>query len=295
MRVLIVGLPLFAERLQKSLSEFDSSNTYYCLDTYYNRKDRLKALLIIPRMDVIYSINGTLDKSRVFDFALMLKKRVMMTWVGTDVIKAKRLYKINQHYLKKAEHYCEVNWIQEELKELNINAEILNFFNFQINSRIEEPTVHKLSVLSYISEGREKYYGWDEIMQAARENQDVNFTIVGTKGLQIVPDNVRCLGWTDNMDALFNSSHCTIRFVEHDGLSGFVLESLNKGKQVIYNQPLDHCIHVNNASDISTAIRMLKEKYAKEGTLVNRDGFDYVSENFNREFIFNRLIKSFER
>ena len=295
MRVLIVGLPLFAERLHKSLSEFDTSNTYYYLDTYYNKKDRLKALVLIPRVDVIYSINGTLDKSRVFDLALKLKKRVMMTWVGTDVTKAKNLIQINQRYLEKAEHYCEVTWIQKELKDLNIKADILNFFNFEIKNNSEQPSGSKLSVLSYISEGREKYYGWDEIMQAARENEDVNFTIVGTKGLQIVPDNVRCLGWAEDMNALFNSSHCTIRFVEHDGLSGFVLESLNRGKQVIYNQPLDHCIHVKNAGDISVAIATLKENYAKDGALLNQAGVDYVSKNFNRDYILNRLIKSFER
>ena len=294
MRVLIVGLPLFAERLQKDLSEFDPSNKYYCLNTYYDKKDRIKALFLIPRVDVIYSINGTLDKSRVFDLAFKLNKKVMMTWVGTDVTKTKQLSDVNQTYLKRAEHYCEVEWIQEELKELNIDAEILNFFNF----RDEKPSVvengDQFQVLTYISKNREKYYGWDEIMSAARKHSDITFTVVGTDGLEDAPANVKCLGWVKDMDALFEKAHCTIRFVEHDGLSGFVLESLFRGKQVLYSEPLKNCVQVNSAAEISTALTDLKEKYTNGDALLNTEGIAYVKENFNREYILNRLIEKFK-
>ena len=294
MRVLIVGLPLFAERLQKDLSEFDPTNKYYCLNTYYNKKDRLKALFLIPRVDVIYSINGTLEKSRVFDLAFKLNKKVMMTWVGTDVTKTKQLSEVNQTFLKRAEHYCEVEWIQEELKELNINAEILNFFNFTEEKASVVEETNELQVLTYISKNREKYYGWDQIMSAARKHSDVKFTVVGTDGLEDTPENVNCLGWVKDMDALFKKAHCTIRFVEHDGLSGFVLESLFRGKQVLYSEPLEHCIQVENESDISVALTSLKEKYANGDALLNTAGIEYVKKNFNREYILNRLIEKFK-
>ena len=120
MRILLVGLPYFTERLYHDLVAFDKENKYYRLDTYYSKKDRLKALLLIPFIDVVYSINGTLGKSRAINLALKKKKRVMMTWVGTDVSKAKLLANVNQSFVRNVEHYCEVDWIQEELKELNI-------------------------------------------------------------------------------------------------------------------------------------------------------------------------------
>ena len=296
MRVLIVGLPLFAKRLQKDLSEFDSSNKYYCLDTYYSKVDQLKALFLIPRVDVVYSINGTLGNSRVFELALKKKKKVMMTWVGTDVTKAKRLKEVNERFLNDVEHYCEVDWIKEELKELNIHAEVLNFFNFkeEKNSAIEAEK--QLQILTYISKGREKYYGWDEIISTARLHADVLFTVVGTdgKGFDNIPDNVSCLGWVEDMDSLFKKAQCTIRFVEHDGLSGFVLESLFRGKQVLYSEPLQHCIHVKSVSEMSQSIGQLKEKHTAGENLLNQMGREYVQDNFNQEVILSGLIDKFK-
>ena len=296
MRVLIVGLPLFAERLQKDLSEFDSSNSYYSLNTYYSRKDRIKALFLIPRVDVVYSINGTLGQSRVFDLAFRRKKKVMMTWVGTDVTKAKQLGEVNDVFLNQSEHYCEVGWIQEELKELNIQAEILNFFNFSDEKKNTICSSEQLQVLTYISKGREEYYGWNEIISAALENKDIEFTVVGTdgEGMAEIPENVNCLGWVDDMDSLFEKAHCTIRFVEHDGLSGFVLESLFRGKQVIYSEPLDHCHHVRSTSEISSKLNELKTRRANGESLLNVTGIDYVKKNFNREYILKRLIEKFK-
>ena len=101
MRVLITGLPLFSDRLCGELSAFDPDNRYYRLDTYYSRFDRLKALFMLPFVDVVYSINGTVQKSRVFDLAFKLNKKVVMNWVGTDVVKALNTQNPNQNYIKK--------------------------------------------------------------------------------------------------------------------------------------------------------------------------------------------------
>jgi len=296
MRVLIVGLPLFAERLKNDLQDFDEDNSYYFLDTYYNKRDRFKALFLIPFVDVVYSINGALDKSRVFDLAFKMNKKVMMTWVGTDVIKAKRLNKINQTYLKKAHHYCEVDWIKKELTELKINAQVLNFFNFEKEFKMTFPVSEgKLKVLSYISKGREEYYGWNEILNASNEFPNVEFVIVGTDRNEGVPENLKCLGWVEDMGPLFEECHCTIRFVEHDGLSGFVLESLFRGKHVIYSEPLDYCLNVRSSKDVNDEIRSL-ELMLKEGSLkVNMAGHDFVQKNFNRKAILTRLIKEMKK
>ncbi len=296
MRVLIVGLPLFAKRLQKDLSEFDPENRYYCLDTYYSKIDRLKALLLIPRVDVVYSINGTLGSSRVFDLAFRKKKKVMMTWVGTDVTKSKQLKTVNQTFLNEAEHYCEVNWIQEELKEMNVDAEILNFFNFSDDKNSDVVENDQLQVLTYISKNREDYYGWKEIIGAAADHPEVSVTVVGTdgEGMGDIPSNVKCLGWVEDMDTLFKKAHCTIRFVEHDGLSGFVLESLYRGKQVLYSEPLQHCLQVGSQEEISNALAKLKSELNNGEKLFNEKGRSFVKTNFNRDAILNRLIEKFK-
>ncbi len=291
MRVLIVGLPLFAKRLKEDLSSFDKENTYYSLDTYYNKWDKIKSFFLIPRVDVVYSINGTLGKSRVFDRAFKFNKKVMLTWVGTDVTKSKKLENINQQYLKQAHHYCEVSWIQEELKELNIDAKILNFFNFKEAKEIHSPESKELSILCYISKNREKYYGWDAVMVAARQNPEVQFNIVGTDGLGDQPENVHCHGWVEDMNPLFNEAHCAIRYVEHDGLSGFVLESLYRGKQVLYSEPLDHCRYVKNVDELSEQVKSMNEELKTGEELINREGAKFIDENFNRDKILSELIE----
>jgi hypothetical protein len=295
MRVLIVGLPLFAKRLRDDLVEFDPDNTYFFLDTYYNKWDRYKALFLIPYVDIIYSINGTLDKSRVFDLAFFLQKRVMMTWVGTDVLKAKELKKVNNTYLNRAEHYCEVIWIQDELKELNIDAKILNFFNFSGFIKPVMPHGKNLKVLMYISANRAAYYGWNEIIDVAKMEPGIEFIIVGTDGSGDIPSNVKCLGWVDDLDELYNDCHCTIRFVKHDGLSGFVLESLVRGKQVIYSEPLEHCHYVKNSQQISDALTSLQKQLLSGSSLFNVKGAEYVRNNFGRKFILGKLVETFNK
>ncbi|MDB4090952.1 hypothetical protein N9963_00395 [Crocinitomicaceae bacterium] len=295
MRVLIVGLPLFAERLKNDLTEFDSTNKYYFLDTYYNKWDRIKVLFMIPRMDVVYSINGTLGDSRVFNLALKLKKKLMITWVGTDVIKAKNLKEVNHLFLNKAEHYCEVDWIQNELLELNIHAKVLNFFNFKEPKKSSFTMNNQLQVLSYISKGREEYYGWNEVLKAAKKLPDVQFTIVGTDIEKNLPENLKCLGWVEDMEAQFENCHCTIRFLEHDGLSGFVLESLFRGKHVIYSEDLDHCLYAKTVDEIIEQLTYLNSQLNQKTLKINSEGIDFVKSNFNSDFILSQLIEEFKR
>lgn len=295
MKVLIVGLPYFAKNLKRDLTEFDPSNKYYFLDTYYNKWDRIKALFLIPRMDVVYSINGTLGTSKVFDLALKLKKKLMITWVGTDVLKAKKLKEVNQAFLNKANHYCEVEWIQQELLELKVNAKVLNFFNFKETKKPSFPEGNQLHVLSYISKGREDYYGWNEVLEAAKQLPEVQFTIVGTDKEENLPENLKCLGWVEDMDAQFENCHCTIRFVEHDGLSGFVLESLYRGKYVVYSEKLNHCLHAKSTEDIIEKLKNLSDSLNQQTLSINSSGIEFVKENFNTDFILSELIEEFKR
>lgn len=293
LKVLIVGLPLFAERLQADLSSYDKENSYYWLNTYYSKWDKIRARFLIPKVDVVYSINGTLGKSRVFDLALQKNKKLMMTWVGTDVTKSKQITLPNSDYLNKAHHYCEVSWIQEELKEMNIEAKILNFFNFDKNVPYVFPVDKTLSILTYIADGREEYYGYSKLMATAKALPDVRFTVVGTKGLDDTLDNVQFLGWVDNMPEIVDKHHACARLVEHDGLSGFVLESLLKARQVIYSEPLNHTLHAQNQKALIEKVELLKKQLASGYNLENTDGRDFVQKTFNREKILQELIQEF--
>lgn len=293
-RIIIVGLPLFAKRLEKDLCEYDARLKVTALDTYYKRKDRIKAMLLIPFCSVLYSINGTTSKSKVFDWAFFWKKRVMMTWVGTDVTKAINNPNRLQKYLDKASHYCEVKWIQQELRlELGIDAEILNFFNFDINqSSAFIKNASNLVVLSYIGAGREKYYGLDKIIELAKCFPNVEFRIAGIENHSEEPyENIKFLGWVRDMKLEFDKCHVTARLIEHDGLSGFVLESMLYGKYVLYSQPLRNTLFSPDLLESKKHLEVLVSRFVQFNLHENNQAKEWVKENFNKQYILDRLIK----
>lgn len=299
MRVLIVGLPLFSKRLAEKLSEFDKQNTYISLDTYYNKWDKLKARFLIPQSDLVFSINGSMTRSRVFDLALRKKVPVIMNWVGTDVLKAIDAHKNGRavmEYKEKAVHYCEVDWIRDELSEIGIVPEIVNFASFDNEFELKQPE-GKFTVLTYISDGRAEFYGIKSILKLAENNPDVRFLIAGTKAdaYHPLPDNVEALGWVTNMDELFNMSHVCIRFPEHDGLSTFILEALARGKEVLYKYPFHHCHHCNDDQGLEEEMKKLLSEFNTGKWKVNAAGAEFIRNEFSSEVILNGLINRFKK
>ena len=297
MKILIVGLPLFAERLQKELTAFDTANSYYQLNTYYSRKDKLKAFFMMPFMDVVFSINGTTSKSGVIDLALFFKKRVQFNWVGTDVLKALANKNRNEKYISDVEHYCEVEWIQEELKPIGINAKLMNFVAFERAFDIPVLAKDQLNVLSYISDKRADFYGINEFLTLAKHFPSVNFYIAGTKAENYspLPPNVQALGWVENMNELFDKVHVTLRFPEHDGLSSFILESLARGKQVIYKYPFNHCLSCESLDEMIETIEKIKSDFDNGKDLVNIEAKQFINEHFSKEKIFGDLIENWKK
>ena len=294
MKILIIGLPLFAQKLHAKLSSYDSSNKYYFLDTYYSNLDKVKALALIPSMDIIYSINGSLTRSRVFDLAILFRKKLIFHWVGTDVLKSTQAFNSGEYiekYRSYPVHLCEVTWIQDELKQIGIEAEIQNFVSF--NSYSETPVIPKnFSVLSYLHPKRETFYGIELLVECAERFPDIIFNLVGTSGIERnTPSNMLFHGWVSNMKEMIEETGVCVRLPEHDGLSSFVLESLSMGKNVIYSYDFDYCIPCENADELISVIGKLKNEFENGSYQVNRSAIDFIRREFSREKIFNSLIK----
>ncbi|NRA12042.1 MAG: hypothetical protein HRT57_08835 [Crocinitomicaceae bacterium] len=300
MKVTIVGLPLFANRLAENLSAYDPNNSYKSLDTYHNKIDRVKAALRIPKSDCVFSINGTILPSKAFDLAFKKKVPVIMNWVGTDVINALRAYKLGNYrkeYITDAIHFCEVNWIQEELQELGIKAEIVNFAAFEKSFDLKEATSEKFTVLSYIPEVRADFYGIDSFIGLANKFPEIDFVIVGSEAqdYEPLPSNLKALGWVDNMAEIYDKSHVTVRFPEHDGLSNFILESLARGKKVLYKYPFNYCEYCPDEAELEKSIQALYGEYKEGKSLVNKDGASFIESNFNSDLILGGLVEIFKQ
>lgn len=294
-RIVIVGLSLFAKRLSEALKPRMKGWKVIHLDTYSSRKDQLRGLYLIPKADVVYSINGTINKSRVFDIALKNNVNCIMHWVGTDVLKSTKSYKeglFNEDYINNVNHFCEVNWIQDELKQIEIDAKILNFAAFDKKFDLVAPQTEKLQVLSYMSDERSEFYGLPKVIELARKFSDIDFTIVGAKAedYKPLPDNLKALGWVNDMDKYFDNSHVTIRVPKHDGLSNFVLESLARGKHVLYNHPYPNCTYCPDQVELEKAMESLNVDFKKGIYNFNDKGKQFIEKEFNSDYVFSRLI-----
>lgn len=299
MKVVIVGLPLFAKRLAENLTAFDPENKYVFLNTYYSKMDQLKAFFQLQSADAVCSINGTLSKSRLFDYAFKKKIPVIMNWVGTDVQVARVAVETNQFiesYRSKAIHFCEVKWIQDELKEIGINAAIQNFAAFPLAPEVTPFPTEQLSVITYINDARKEFYGIKEIISLAMRFPTIHFYIVGTAATtyEPLPPNMSALGWVENLSRYFEMCQVAIRFPEHDGLATFVLESLAKGKQVLYKYPLTGCVHTPTTESLTLAMEQLQKDFNAGVLSPNREGAQYIQTAFNTEEIFGSLVHYFK-
>lgn len=296
MKVMIVGLPLFAKRLAQNLKRFDPASAYIHLDTYYNKFDKLRALWHLGSTDCIFSINGTLSRSALFDRALKKNIPVVMNWVGSDVSDAVKAVKENCHielYRQKAIHFCEVAWIRDELAEIGINAEIVNFASFDQQFKPKPFSGERLQVLSYILDAKARFYGIEPFLVMAQKFPDADFTIVGTtaENYKPLPVNVKALGWVKNMSEFFERAHVCVRFPEHDGLSTFVLESLARGKQVLYKYPFEQCIYCPDEATLEKGMEAVSHLFKQKMLSVNEDGMQLIREEFSEPVILGGLVK----
>lgn len=295
-KIIIVGLPLFAERLAKSLSEFDPKNRYTFLNTYYSKIDKIKASLLIPRADLLFSINGSVITSGVFDLAIRKRVPIIMNWVGTDVLLAKEAVNsslFRKDYISYAKHFCEVDWIQRELSEIGINSEIVNFVAFEKRFELKKPVGDRYTVLTYIPSLRSDFYQPEIFFNLASRFPQVDFLIAGTEALEYapLPNNVKALGWVSDMDQLYDKVHACVRIPVHDGLSTFILEGLARGKDIFYKYQFNYCLKAESEIELAENLKSCLEVFNNGQWQPNTGGARFIAEKFNRDRIFGELLQ----
>ena len=286
MKIIITGLPYFGKKVLANLLEADKKNKYIFLNTYYSNADRLRFLWHIWSSDCVYSINGTTNNSFVISMAIYLNKRVVFHWVGSDVILAKEAAEkktINERFLKYPVHLTDSPWFVEDLKKIGIESRYFPLLT--VENIPEKPVIpDEFSILTYIPQNDQEFYGLPAIIEVAKQFPEIKFKIAGSKetSLPITP-NIQLLDWVNYMKPLFESSTICIRFLKHDGLSFFVLESLLYGKHVIYNRTFNHCNFASNVSEMASVISELFTKFRIGELAPNESGREFVIREFSKE------------
>ncbi len=298
MKILINGLPYFSERIAQDLNDCSERHSFKFLDTYNSKWAKLEFALRIGRSDGMISMNGVSDQSGSLDLAIKKHRKIWMQWQGTDVLLALNRTKdgtIYRKYIDHAVHFCDAPWLIDELKSIGIHAELMHYkwlFQPAIKTQFQQ-----LAVYSYVSKGREDFYGWQTIKQSAFNHPEIPFYIVGSEGenLKDVPANVDFRGWVNQgeMKILQSNTPIFIRLTEHDGFSLSVLEALANGSEVIWNQP-HQLVNFCNEETALDAFESVCERLKANGFQRSDENIAYIHNNFNKNVVMSRLISKME-
>lgn len=296
MKILFTGLPYFGKQLVAELNNIDSKNQYVFCDTYYSKKDKIRFLWHLWSSKKVISFNGVTSKSRALNWALRFNKRIIMQWHGSDVLTAKANISsgvFTRKYVDCAKSFTDAVWLKTELKEFDIQTEILHFKHVL--------TTHDLSpfktsnVLTYLAQGNESFYGLDHLLKLADDFTETDFHVVGSNGKSLEQKkNIVYHGWISENEFKTRLDECAVfmRFTSHDGYSLSVLRAIANGNYVIWNNPHSCVEYVENPENLSTQLKKLFAQISENNFSRNTASVDWAKTNLNKEKILKNYIET---
>lgn len=249
----------------------------------------------ILRADIIYQVFGEdIRKSKYLTLSALLKKKIVLHWIGTDVLLATEDYRksrkiINTDFLH-IDLAC-AKHLQDELAQIGIQSEYVPIFPPDISFK-PLPLPDKHAVLSYIPEKRAEFYGMRELHYLAKKFPHIDFHIVANSGQhdsELLP-NVFYHGLLrlDELKELYKRCTILFRYSKHDGLPVMLIEALGLGRQVIFSFkfPYAHTPCSDKLEDLEELFGHLVSLPPEE----NRKGSEYV----NSQFTPNALIERYK-
>jgi len=194
MTIVLIGNSYFGPILAKQLAGFDSKNSYLFYDTNAKIIDKIKFALNLPFIDVVYSVSATISGGGALKSALKFNKKIVQHFIGSDVLSAQEDFKanrINKKLIQNSKYLCEVKWIQNELKEIEIDSKIVPIMAYDNFNKPKE--IKNFSVLTYLGKDKEEYYGINDFIQLANDFSKIEFKIAGIDNYRNLPKNIKCL------------------------------------------------------------------------------------------------------
>jgi len=277
-----------AKWIISNLREIDKVNNYQLIDNLKSFESIIKLL----KADTIFFIFAPISKKQsiLLHLLLLLRKKVVIDWIGTDVLNIMQENSKQNKVFNSCINLCEIDWIKDELKSVEIFAKtgpyITRLYHGLENIKTYHVNLKEFIVMSYSGEGREKFYGIDKIIALARKYEYVKFKIVGTTGkcYKDIPSNVLFLGWIPSTNEVLAESSLFVRIPEHDGLSLSVLEALYYEKEVAFSFPLPFTKHIKEDIDLEKVIVDLYKKWKNQESVTNTKGKEFViNEYFKKQ------------
>lgn len=299
-KITIFGLPYFSQHLVKLINSSCSHLKAQFVDIKREKSLLTRYFLLIRKIsssDLIYRIGG-FPRKKIVQFIQILNIPLVIHWVGTDVLTARKYFKrISNHYLCKENiiHWTDAPWLVDELNEINIKSE---FVPLPVSSVKEilfrDPPLFpkKFTVLSYLPKDRLNFFKSGYIIRLAREFPEISFLIVGSSGefLKDKLSNIKFLGWITHVNKIYSKSTLLIRMTEHDGYPWTIQEALAMGRYAIWNFPFPGVFQAKNYQELYSQVNKLFTLH-KEGKLtLNKEGRQYIKKELNPQILTKQVI-----
>lgn len=205
--------------------------------------------------DLVYCVGGIdYESYSILRLAKVLGKKIIIHWIGTDVLIAQKKYLdtgkvINSDILNLAvsEDLC------KELRSIGVSSEYVPIVPpcIPYPPAPEMPESH--AVLAYLPEGREAFYGWQQIKFLATHFPNIPFFIVANNGIEEndIPSNIEFRGFLPHseLETLYSQISILLRLTEHDGLPVMMLEAQGMGRKVIHYNNFPFALRPADKSD----------------------------------------------
>lgn len=278
-------------QLKELLSEKNIQVTRISEDGKNKIEKLCKYVQQILSVDCIYYGYGVYFFPLKVIIAKLLNKKVVMHWIGTDILEFKKSkYKIIIRKFVDIHLACSKR-IVEELEEYKIKANNIPIVPLNMNFNLSK-TPKQHAALFYLPTNREEFYGIKYLYNLAKKFIDIKFFVVGNEKIEFKEKNIINLGklTLDQMDELYNNISILIRIPKHDGLSIMLLEALMRGKFVLYCYDFPFAYKADSIESATTYF----SKIIKQKPTVNKGSREYVLKNYNINTIKEKLIKVLE-
>jgi hypothetical protein len=292
-RILLMGYPYFINRLNELGREKEFSFDLW------PKKGAWRRWLAVLRADLIYLIGGDLRPNCYYRLALLLGKKMIIHWVGSDIREMEAWQAegrvISKILLQKAEHWAEVDWTAVELTNLGVKALIVPLTPADFPEQVPD-LPEKFVALTYLPPQKAEFYGEEQILHLAREFSEVTFLIVGSEPTQRPaswPPNMVSVGWVDEMSRFYPEITVLIRMTRYDGLSFMVLEALARGRHVIWSRKLSGVRQAGDYHSLRQEFKELYEHYKNGRLIVNVKGRSQVELHYTPEKVWAKIAAGF--
>lgn len=229
-------------------------------------------------------------------------RRDVYYWIGTDVLRvieaagADTLPDHSLRRMREAVNLAVAPHLVSELASADIRAQSVPFPVGTLEVPDEVPPLPgRMTVISYVPDTQQKFYGLPTLLAAARALPEIRFRFFrgAGEGVTDVPANVEFLGHVDDMHQIYADSSVVVRLVEHDGDSSVIAEGLLYARPVIYSFEVPHTRYVpfGDSARLTRVLSELLDEHLTHGIPLNDIGRQWALEEYDSDRRLNTLLE----